>query len=142
MKRILFLLIAICMGILHTIAYDFRVDGVCYNITSKSTPTVEVTSGSYTQSDIVIPASVTYEGVTYAVTSIGQSAFRGNGAFASITLPNSIDSIGSQAFMECGNLSSVVIPKSVSKLDYSSFACCGKLISLSVEEGNPIYDSQ
>ena len=41
-----------------------------------------------------IPESVTYNGNTYSVTSIGISAFQACAGLNSITIPNSVTSIG------------------------------------------------
>ena len=51
--------------------------------------------------DIVIPESVTYNGNTYSVTSIGSSAFRDCSGLTSVTIPNSVTFIGSSAFRNC-----------------------------------------
>ena len=73
-------------------AHDFEVDGICYNITSSSDYTVEVTyrgssyseySNEYT-GGVTIPSSVIYKGVNYSVTSIGDYAFRGCSGLTSV----------------------------------------------------------
>ena len=51
--------------------------------------------------NVVIPESVTYNGTTYSVTSIGNSAFYGCSGLKSINIPNSVTSIGSSAFNGC-----------------------------------------
>ncbi|MBO7271857.1 MAG: hypothetical protein J6U89_03160, partial [Bacteroidaceae bacterium] len=60
-------------------AHDFSVSGIYYNITDATNKTVAVTykgswyddySNEYTGS-VTIPESVTYNGTTYSVTSIG-----------------------------------------------------------------------
>ena len=84
-------------------ANSFEVDGVYYNVTSEENKTVAVTynySNEYTGS-VVIPESVTYNGTTYSVTSIGSSAFYYCSGLTSITIPNSVTSIGSSAFYYC-----------------------------------------
>ena len=48
--------------------------------------------------NVVIPESVTYNGATYPVTSIGGYAFYDCSALTSVTIPNSVTSIGSSAF--------------------------------------------
>ena len=57
--------------------------------------------GSYSyeySGDVVIPESVTYNGKTYPVTSIGSDAFHACNSLTSITIPNSVTSIGYGAF--------------------------------------------
>ena len=66
-----------------------------------------------------IPASVTYSGTTYSVTSIGDYAFYNCSGLTSVTIPNSVTSIGKEAFYKCSSLT-----------------------SLSVEAGNTVYDSR
>ena len=76
----LIIIVAICMLSLHAMAYDFSYTyqgkTLYYNITSDNT--VEVTcysnvlnDNNYVSGDVVIPSSVTNNGTTYSVTSIG-----------------------------------------------------------------------
>ena len=50
---------------------------------------------------IEIPESVTYNGATFSVTSIGIYAFYGCSGLTSVTIPNSVTSIGKSAFNNC-----------------------------------------
>ena len=54
-------------------------------------------SNEYT-GNVVIPESVTYNGNSYPVTSIGSSAFESCSGLTSVTIPNSVTSIGNYAF--------------------------------------------
>ena len=94
-------------------AYDFQSGDLYYNITSSSAPyTVEVTSKSssypynngVTFTSAAIPETVTYNGTTYSVTSIGSRAFYGCSGLTSITIPNSVTSIEYGAFDYCSAL--------------------------------------
>ena len=89
-------------------AADFEVDGICYNILSSEDKTVEVTSRAYYSGAVTIPASVTYNSITYSVTSIGESAFGACYGLTSIEIPSSVTSIGESAFSGCYGLTSVV----------------------------------
>ena len=109
--------------------------------------------------NLIIPDTVTYNGSTYSVTSIGDYAFFylycactsltsvtipnsvttiGEGAFVyctsltSITIPNSVTSIGSNAFDECFSLTSITIPNSVTTIGGGAFSYCTSLTSVTI----------
>ena len=98
-------------------AHDLEVDGIYYNITDATNKTVEVTYrgdyyNSYTNEytgSVVIPESVTYNGTTYSVTSIGRDALVECSNLTSVTIPNSVTSIGFHAFYGCHGLTAVHI---------------------------------
>ena len=149
-------------------AYDVEVNGIYYNL-NKSAKTAEVTYktsdyGSYS-GQIVIPASISSNGTTYNVTSIGSSAFKacsgltsvtipssvtsiGRNSFeycsglTSITIPNSVTNIGDYAFDLCFGLTSITIPNSVTSIDNGAFYGCSGLTSINVENGNTKFDSR
>ncbi len=106
------------------------------------------------------------------LTSIETNAFMGCTNLASVTLPDNITSIGNWAFYYCSSLSqliipnnvntiwyqafsgtaltSIVIPASVTSIGYtgvstryiSIFTQCNALESITVAEGNTVYDSR
>ena len=81
--------------------------------------------------NVVIPSSVTY-GNTYAVTSIGNEAFRNCSVLTSISIPNSVTSIGKSAFENCRDLTSITIPNSVTSIGDSAFYDCSGLTSITI----------
>ncbi len=110
-------------------AHDFEADGIYYNITSNTDKQAEVTfkgdyynsySGEYSGS-ITIPATVTYEGEAYSVTSIGGFAFSNCSSLTSITIPESVTSIGYGAFDGCSSLTTITIPESVTSIEKYAF---------------------
>ncbi len=154
-----------------TIFASTKIGNLYYNLNGTS-HTAEVTSQnsrspywSTTITAAIIPASVTYNSVTYSVTSIGDYAFDwcsgltsvtipnsvtsiGDYAFAdcsgltSVTIPNSVTSIGNYAFEYCTGLTSVTIPNSVTSIGDGAFSVCEGLTSIVVENGNSVYDSR
>ena len=128
----LWLLLSVAVGLS---AYDFKVDGLCYNITNDTlTPyNVEVTyenedalwSGdavySNLPSSVIIPESVIYNENSYNVTSIGGGAFSSCTGLTSITIGNSVTSIGYQAFYGCTGLTSITIDNSVTYIGSGAF---------------------
>ena len=115
-------------------AQAVEIDGIYYNLNSSGdTKTAEVTQNSNKYSgDIVIPESVTYEEVTYSVTSIGYAAFQDCSGLTSITIPNGVTSIGNSAFYGCRGLTFVTIPNSVTTIGYWAFAECSGLTSVTI----------
>ncbi len=104
MKKIFtfFLVLAASMGIVY--ASDTQVDGIWYDFDS-STKTASVTYSNEYSGSVIIPETVTYNGITYSVTSIGSYAFYECSSLTSVTIPNCVTSIGNSAFRGCDSLS-------------------------------------
>jgi len=121
-------------------AHDLKSGDLYYNITSSSAPyTVEVTyqdgwlSNNYLGlTTVTIPETVTYNGTTYSVTSIGDWAFYSCSSLTSITIPNSVMSIGDEAFSYCSALTSVTIGNSVTSIGNTAFSYCSALTSITI----------
>ena len=110
-----------------------EVDGIYYNYFDESDYTVEVVAGGTKYSgDIVIPASISVDGVVYSVTSIGTQAFYDCDVLTSIEIPNSVTSIGYRAFECCSGLTSIEIPTSVTSIGGSAFEYCSGLMSIEI----------
>ena len=121
-KKIVCILFAIlCFTTVH--AYDVCIDGIYYNLNSED-KTAEVTHAygntSYSGS-VSIPESITNEGVVFAVSGIGLSAFENCTDLTYVSIPNSVMSIGYDAFHRCSSLMSIEIPSSVTSLGGSCF---------------------
>ena len=105
----------------------------------------------------MIPASVTFNGRTLNVTSIGQKAFYRCYGVESVSLPNSVTRIESSAFEGCGlksvniskgvttigsfafsysYLTKVYIPNSVTIIDGFAFQPCSQLETLIIEDSD------
>ncbi len=113
-----------------TLQLDFIIDGINYVVTSPTT--VAVGDNATATGDVVIPSTITTTCGTYAVTSIGNSAFYGASGITSVTIPNSVTSIGDNAFSQCSGLTSVTIPNSVTSIGYSAFDGCTGLTSVTI----------
>ena len=129
MKTKLFtLLLAVAASVGTILAWDYervQIGDLYYNLDATS-KTAEVTSQnsdfpywSTTITTANIPAAVTYNSVSYSVTSIGYAAFFGCSGLTSVTIGNNVTSIGTSVFS-----------------DYSG------LTSISVAMGNTVYDSR
>ncbi len=120
-------------------AYDAEINGIYYNFSgTKATVTYLYYESSNSPSysgNVVIPASVTYNGETYTVTSIGERAFQNCYRLTSITIPESVTSIGEGAFYGCSGLTSITIPESVTSIGEGAFSYCSGLTSVTIPEG-------
>ena len=155
--------------------YDAKIDGIYYNFYGNNAivtyrynvyhvrreydeygelqeyyylPDWEVHARSDYSGDVVIPESVTYNGKTYSVTSIGDYAFYACGV-TSITIPNSVTSISYYAFDRCevtsltincstvgswfsetASIQQVTLGESVTSIDDFAFLGCSGLTSV------------
>ena len=96
-------------------AHDFEVDGIYYLKNGTEATVTYKGSSCYSYSDeysgnLTIPETVTYNGTTYSVTSIGKQAFYGCRELTSVSIANTIIVIGNDAFSGCRGLTSVTIP--------------------------------
>lgn len=118
---------------LPTAAQSFTIDGVNYNSFDGST--VSIDGGKTLSGDVVFPSSVTYEGKTYAVTSIAYEAFVNNENITSVVIPEGITEIGAYAFSGCKNLVSANVPNSVTELEECVFGSCTNLKEIELGTG-------
>lgn len=120
----------------QTLYYNIRTDGTGVNVVwpnASSTLASETWTG-YTKptGDLTIPSSVTYEGMTYSVVSIGTAFFQCTG-LTSVTIPNTVTNISVNAFYGCTGLTgALVIPNSVTSIGGFAFGNCSGLSSLTL----------
>lgn len=128
-------------------AYDFKENGLYYNIIDRGSKTCAVTQGTESYSGEV---SVPEEANGYKVIGIEDNAFEyssvetvrlpesvtwiGNAAFHStylreLNLPSALSSIGESAFSGT-QLTKIVIPEAVTEVAKSLFSGCSSLVSV------------
>ena len=114
-------------------ASNFKSGDLYYTITSSSAPyTVEVSGKVSSITSAIIPETVTYNGTTFNVTSIGDYAFSYCSSLTSVTIPNSVTSIGDYAFSDCTSLTSITIPNSVTSIGDYAFSYCSSSTSVTI----------
>lgn len=94
----------------------------------------DATSGAYA-GDIVIPDSITSDGVTYTVGVVGATAFKNNTEITSIVLPKGCTDIKAASFQNCTALKSVTLPSDLTTLNRMTFSGCSALESISIPGG-------
>ena len=122
-------------------AYDFAEGGIFYNVNGgQVTVTYRDQNFNSYSGNVVIPETVTHNGVQYEVTAIGTSTFSRSANMTSIIIPNSIVSIGDHAFTYCSGLTSVVVPNSVVSLGRCVFHSCSGLKSAVIGNSVQLID--
>lgn len=117
-------------------AYDCVIDGIYYNLDNdikEAAVTFKKKKDKckdYT-GDIVIPEKISFQGITYTVTAIGEMAFYGNRELKSIVIPNTVTNIYSGAFWWCKSLKNVYLPNELRTITPWSFYNCESLESIS-----------
>ena len=137
MKKIIFILSFFVLAIALQ-AQEFQVGDLYYKVTSNSTPyTAEVVKMSKKSrvTTLDIPEQVDYNGITYAVTSLGEKCFKKCKSLITVTIPNSVVCIGESSFELCESITSLTIPNSVTSIGSQAFYGCISLSSLILPEG-------
>lgn len=149
--RKLFFILAFMTFATSIWAYDFTSNGIYYTITSATAPyTVEVThnansdgSAAYNgySGTVTLPASVTNNGLAYAVSAIGINAFCLCTGLTTVNLPTSVTTIKQCAFQN-SSLSSIELSSSVIELDGNAFYGCTKLTAITASASSATYFSE
>ena len=134
MRQTFLLLFAALLPIVAN-AYDAEIDGIYYNFSGNEAVVITNGNNSYSGT-VVIPTSIIYNGKTYNITCIGDSAFYDCSELTSITIPEGMTNIGTAAFSGCTSLTSVSIPNSVTNIGNSAFNSCSGLTSVTI--GNSV----
>ena len=71
--------------------------------------TVELTKPNKSKNNVTVPDTVTFDGVTYKVTSISKNAFKDNKKLKKVTIGKNVSKINASAFYGCKNLKTVTI---------------------------------
>ena len=134
-------LMAACLPAVAS-AQNFMSGGIGYHVLSSEDHTVEVTgkeSCTPYSGNINIPATVTYNGETYAVVALGEEAFS-QASLSGIIIPSSVTQIKRGCFLFATGPSSITIPASVAVIEPMAFAT-NNLNAINVDENNPNFMS-
>lgn len=113
----------------------FEYEGLHYGIINQNSVYVaEHDAHRSITGDLVIPSTVTYQGIKYYVVMIGSNVFADNPYIASVVIPKGVKIINDDAFAGCSNLSSVTLPEGLIKIDARVFYGCN-LQSITLPDG-------
>ena len=111
--------------------------GITYTstLTDASKPTAAYAKpADGTAGSIAIPATVTIDGVKYAVNAVSGGAFKGNTEITKVVIGKNVTFIGTGAFSGCTGLKEAVISSSVTSINDKAFYNCTALTSLTIPE--------
>ena len=152
-------LLAAVTGPQRLSAQTFEQDSVCYEVVSPSE--VHVTDADEDIVNVVIPASVTFQGRCYRVSLIRDNSLQYHQRLRSAVV--GAVRIGENAFFQCANLTAVTFTEHVRDIAFDAFrftgltevfipatvthigGCfhnCFSLKRLEIDARNPIYDSR
>ncbi|MDE6697159.1 MAG: leucine-rich repeat domain-containing protein, partial [Muribaculaceae bacterium] len=130
-------LVTMLLSCLFVSAYDFKVDGIYYNVTDMANLECEVTKGDIDYFRLDVPSTVMINNRTFTVKRIADEACYGCQDLMHVKIPNSITSIGDNAFA-CSALTAITIPDSVLSIGEGAFEHCSALGTVTI--GNSVTD--
>lgn len=142
MKKLVTTLFLSSLAIMAS-AYDAEVNGLYYNlnqeskqasVTYKATDEDGYLNGDYT-GDVIIPSEIVYNGNSFQVTAIGDSAFCNCEYLRSLVIPSSIVYIGADAFNNCWSLTSLDLPDGITYIGNGAFNSCSQLVINAIPSG-------
>ena len=151
MKKVLLLMAFCLIGMASSFAQDFTVDGIGYRECINGMPgyvdgenCVQIYLTMNATGDVVIPATVTYDGKEYKVTAIAQNAFNSDAGLTSVSFAelSYCTVVQQRAFYNCANLQKITFPNSLTTIANSNSAVissCPKLTEIVLPENNPDF---
>ena len=125
MKKLIISLIIMAGFVMQAQAYDFQSGNLLYSIISTKPYYVSLdghVDGQQAIGELIIPETVEYNNVVYAVTEIGPRAFyQCFHLTGDLVIPQSVLRIGSRAFSACGFDGTLTLPNSVVEIGRNAF---------------------
>lgn len=90
------------------------------------------------KTDVVVPDTVTVNGVRYKVTTVPTSAFKGNTTIKTVKIGAYVTTIEKEAFSGCTALTTVTIPDSVVTIGAKAFYNCKKLVTVNLSKNSKL----
>lgn len=97
----------------------------------KGTVTFTKSNGNVSGS-VIIPDTVTIDGITYKITAIEANAFKNNKKITKVTIGKYVTTIGKNAFMGCSKLKTVKLGASLTTIGDKSFYKCTALTKITI----------
>ena len=149
MKKKLLLMLSVAAFVVCLLAISVsaatEIDGIYYELSGSGENAIaKVTADNATLcslENVVIPENVTYEGVSYTVTTINSHAFSGsqsnwgkNQTIKTLVIPKTVTSIGAHILRECKSITSVTVKSMSATFNDAEFYNCTNLKTVDMSE--------
>lgn len=131
-KRLLALLLVMFTLSTSLWAVTATIDGIKYEVV-KAGKIAKVLSNSY-KGNIVIPETVTYDGVVCNVTAIDNKAFYNCYNLTKVSIPDNVTELGRQTFWNCSKLVEVHLGIGITAIRFEDFRECRSLTTVNIPE--------
>ncbi len=118
--------------LIGTILKDSK-NKVSYKVNAQGKTVAFYRADDKTATKMVIPDTVTINGINYKVTEISDNAFSGCKKMKSVAIGKYVTVIGNIAFFKCTFLKKITIPTSVVKIGKKAFYGCKKLKTVNIK---------
>ena len=102
-----------------------------YKVTSKNTVTLKGFATGASKSSVIVKNKITYDGVVYNVTKVGNAAFHNKTGIKTVIIRKNITDIGKNAFNGCKNMTKITI-RGAKIIRKKSFLNCTKLKTVNI----------
>ncbi len=108
---------------------DFKVDGIYYHALTEKTAIViqHPEIDNYYRGDVIIPDSISYQDMQFAVVGIDDGAFEDCAELTNVAIGDLVEIIGEDAFRGCTNLRNVTFGSKVATIGEMAFNSCDAL---------------
>lgn len=96
--------------------------------------TAKLTKAADSVTNVVVPSTVSYDGVAYSITEIGQNAFYNATNLESVSFPDTVTELW-DGFGNCEKLSYVKLPTNIKEIKGSTFHNCISLKEINIPDG-------
>lgn len=119
--RVLLLTVSMVLSVIaEGKSQEFECNGIMYRVMDVGKRTCATVGRTTNDSEVVVPAVVSYGNIDYTVTMIGRMTFIG-AYIEEVTLPNTVTKIDNRGFSYCYNLKTVHLPESLVEIGDSAF---------------------
>ena len=114
---------------------SYTINGINYDLSESAKIAVVVLGKEPYSGDIVIPATVEYNGIEYVVNAMQPAAFAGCQDLTSVVIDAPVSVLPDSLFKKCSSLKSVILNDGIEKIGNEVFLGCSALEAIDIPQG-------